>query len=294
MGTKNYGVSNKAKLLNITRQTEGQTYMQVLLRFIQERFLYRLSVREYRENFFLKGGALLYAHERFNARPTLDMDFMGDRIDRDKQNIKQAFRTICAIECEEDGVTFDCGEEDVMVEDIALDREYNGVCVHLTAHLDTIVQPISMDVGFGDVIIPEPVNLDYPLLLEDLPEVNVAAYSLETVVAEKFQTMIDRSEGNSRMKDFFDVYTILKSGKMDAAVLEDAVREVMANRGSAYMENHPLFDTKFAASEQRQTMWRAFLRKMNYPVALEFGEVMDVITKALKPMWELKKIKYEE
>ena len=76
---------------------------------------------------------------------------------------------------------------------------------------------------------------------------NVAAYSLETVVAEKFQTMIDRSEGNSRMKDFFDVYTILKSGKMDAAVLEDAVREVM-----------------------------------------------DVITKALKPMWELKKIKYEE
>ena len=123
---------------------------------------------------------------------------------------------------------------------------------------------------------------------------NVAAYSLETVVAEKFQTMIDRSEGNSRMKDFFDVYTILKSGKMDAAVLEDAVREVMANRGSAYMENHPLFDTKFAASEQRQTMWRAFLRKMKYPVALEFGEVMDVITKALKPMWELKKIKYEE
>ena len=128
MGTKNYGVSNKAKLLNITRQTEGQTYMQVLLRFIQERFLYRLSVSEYRENFFLKGGALLYAHERFNARPTLDMDFMGDRIDRDKENIKQAFRTICAIECEEDGVMFDCGEEDVTVEDIALDREYNGVC----------------------------------------------------------------------------------------------------------------------------------------------------------------------
>lgn len=291
MAEKNYGVSNKAKLLNITRKTEGQTYMQVLLRFIQERFLYRLSVSEFREHFFLKGGALLYAHERFNARPTLDMDFMGDRIDRDKENIKQAFRAICAIECEEDGVRFDCGEEDVTVEDITLEREYNGVCVHLTAHLGTIVQPISMDVGFGDVIIPEPVDLDYPLLLEGLPEVNVAAYSLETVVAEKFQTMIDRAESNSRMKDFFDVYTILKSGKVDTAVLEEAVREVLANRGTEYMEGHPLFERGFAETEQRQTMWRAFLRKMKYPVALEFGEVMDVITKALKPMWErMKKI----
>ena len=91
MAEKNYGVSNKAKLLNITRQTEGQTYMQVLLRFIQERFLYRLSVSAYRDHFFLKGGALLYAHERFNARPTMDMDFMGDRINRDRENIRRAF-----------------------------------------------------------------------------------------------------------------------------------------------------------------------------------------------------------
>ena len=91
MAEKNYGVSNKAKLLNITRQTEGQTYMQVLLRFIQDRFLYRLSVSAYRDHFYLKGGALLYAHERFNARPTMDMDFMGDRINRDRENIRRAF-----------------------------------------------------------------------------------------------------------------------------------------------------------------------------------------------------------
>ena len=101
--------------------------------------------------------------------------------------------------------------------------------------------------------------------------------------------MIDRSEGNSRMKDFFDVYT-LRSGKVDAAVLEDAVREVMANRGTVYIEGHPLFEAEFAASEQRQTMWRAFLRKMKYPVALEFGEVMEVITSELKPMWESCKV----
>ena len=140
------------------------------------------------------------------------------------------------------------------VEDIALEREYNGVCVSLTAHLDTIAQSISMDVGFGDVIIPQPVDLDYPLLLENLPEVNVRAYSLETVVAEKFHTMIDRAESNSRMKDFFDVYTILRSGKVDLEVLEEAVREVLVNRGTSYMDGHPLFGPEFVASEQRQMM----------------------------------------
>lgn len=143
-----------------------------------------------------------------------------------------------------------------------------------------------MDVGFGDVIIPQPVDLDYPLLLEDLPEVNVRAYSLETVVAEKFQTMIDRAESNSRMKDFFDVYTILRSGKIDMEVLEGAVHEVFVNRGTTYMDEHPLFSSEFVASGQRQVMWRTFLKKMKYPVALEFGEVIDAILPTLKPMWE--------
>lgn len=183
-------------------------------------------------------------------------------------------------------MTFDNGEVDVRVEGIALEKDYNGVCVHLTAHLDTIVQPISMDVGFGDVIIPEPVDLDYPLLLDELPDVNVAAYSLETVVAEKFQAMIDRAESNSRMKDFFDVYTIIRSGKVDMNVLEEAVQEVFSNRGTVYMEGHPLFEEEFVNSAQRQTMWNAFLRKMKYPLALDFTEVMEVIMASLKPIWE--------
>lgn len=286
MATKNYAVSNKARLLNITRQKEGLTFMQVLLRFIHERFLYRLSVSDYREHFFLKGGALLYAHEKFEARPTLDIDFMGERISRDRGNIKQAFREICSIPCEADGVKFDCGEDEVVVEDITLEREYNGIRVHMTAHLDTIVQPISMDVGFGDVIIPEAVNLDYPLLLDDMPEVNVAAYSLETVVAEKFQTMIDRAENNSRMKDFFDVYHILHGERICPSLLEEAVREVFANRGTEYQEHHPLFEHSFVDSNVRQAMWLTFLRKIKYKGTLGFDEVVSMITKVLKPIWD--------
>ena len=286
---KDYGKSNRTKLLNLSRQTKGADYNLILLRFVQERFLYRLSLSAYRENFFLKGGALLFAHERFAARPTRDMDFLGDHISRDKENIKRIMHEICSIECEEDGMTFECGEDEIWLEDITAEKEYNGTRVHMTAHMDTIVQQFSIDVGFGDVIVPQPAQLDYPLLIEGLPAVNVEAYSLETVVAEKFQTMIDRGTINSRMKDFFDVYTILRSGKVDSAVLRDAVREVFANRETVYMEGHPLFEPAFVESEQRQVMWRTFLRKMKYPVTLEFGEVVSDILLVLKPLWEMLK-----
>ena len=152
---KNYGKSNRTKLLNLARKTKGADYNLILLRFVQERFLYRLSLSAYRKNFFLKGGALLFAHERFAARPTRDMDFLGDHIGRDKENIKRIMLEICRIECEEDGVTFECGKDDIWLEDITVEVEYNGTRVHMTAHMDTIVQPFSIDVGFGDVIVQD-------------------------------------------------------------------------------------------------------------------------------------------
>lgn len=283
---KNYGKSNRDKLLNLAKQTKGTDYNLILLRFVQERFLYRLSLSAYRENFFLKGGALLFAHDRFAARPTRDMDFLGDRISRDKENIKRIMLEICSIACEEDGVTFDCGEEEIWLEDITVEKEYNGTRVHMTAHMDTIVQPFSIDVGFGDVIVPEPVNLDYPLLLEDLPEVNVAAYSLETVAAEKFQTMIDRGTINSRMKDFFDVYTIMKSGKVDSGLLKEAVVEVFENRGTKADPNSVVFSDGFAQDQMRQTMWKAYLKKIKYQGELPFADVMGVVREVLRPMME--------
>ena len=281
---KNYGKSNRTKLLNLSKQTKGADYNLVLLRFVQERFLYRLSLSAYRENFFLKGGALLFAHERFAARPTRDMDFLGDHISRDKENIKRIMHEICSIECEEDGVTFECGEDEIWLEDITIEKEYNGTRVHMTAHMDTIVQQFSIDVGFGDVIVPQPAQLDYPLLIEGLPAVNVEAYSLETVVAEKFQTMIDRGTINSRMKDFFDVYSILKAGKVDEALLKEAVIEVFANRGTELDADNVVFTDDFAQDGMRQTMWKAYLKKIKYKEELPFTEVMDVVRERLQPM----------
>ena len=281
---KDYGKSNRTKLLNLSRQTKGADYNLILLRFVQERFLYRLSLSAYRENFFLKGGALLFAHERFAARPTRDMDFLGDHISRDKENIKRIMHEICSIECEEDGMTFECGEDEIWLEDITAEKEYNGTRVHMTAHMDTIVQQFSIDVGFGDVIVPQPAQLDYPLLIEGLPAVNVEAYSLETVVAEKFQTMIDRGTINSRMKDFFDVYTILKADKVDEALLKEAVAEVFANRGTEMDADNVVFSDGFAQDGMRQTMWKAYLKKIKYKDEFPFTEVMDVVRGRLQPM----------
>ena len=285
MEKKNVAMSIRTRLLNIQKSVSGTDYMQVLLRYIQERMLYRLSMSQYRDNFCLKGSALLFAYEKFKARPTKDIDFLGDKISRDKETIRKAFREICSIQCPEDGLAFDNGENDIKVEDISLDKEYNGVTVTVTAHLDTIVQPFSMDIGFGDIVVPEPQELDYPLLLDDMPEVSINAYSLETVVAEKFQTMIDRALANSRMKDFYDVYSILSSDKVDKGILSDAIVSVFNNRGTGYDDNHPLFNGEFKNDPIKQTQWNAFLKKMKYKGILPLNEVVDYITEKLSPYW---------
>ena len=152
MTTKNYARSVRAKLLNISKE-ENVFYQSILTRYFQERLLYRLSVSQYKERFILKGGALLYAHEHLKARPTLDIDFLGQQISRELDNIKETFKKLCDIECFEDGVVFD--KDSVSVEEITLKKEYNGVRVHVKVGLDTASQVISMDVGFGAIPVQQ-------------------------------------------------------------------------------------------------------------------------------------------
>ncbi len=122
----------------------------LISRYFQERLLYRLSVSEYKDKFILKGGALLYAHDGFQARPTLDIDFMAKNVSNDMANIKKIFQDICQIGCEEDGVVFDA--DTIETSEIAISKDYHGVRLSLLAHLDTAQQNISMDIGFGDPI----------------------------------------------------------------------------------------------------------------------------------------------
>lgn len=244
----NSGKSVKERLLNLSR-AEHYSPQMMISRYMQERLLYRLSVSGYRDRFILKGGALLYAHDRFNARPTLDIDFMATRINNDKDNVKRIIKEICSVDCIADGVWYD--SDTVESEEITVNNEYHGVRVFVVAHLDTARQRISMDVGFGDVVTPAPQELAFPALIDTVPQAEIKAYSLETVVAEKFHAMIVLSLANSRMKDFFDVYRILLTDRVDSEVLSDAIRSTFANRGTGYRENHPLFTEEFFSSKDR-------------------------------------------
>lgn len=279
----NSGKSVRARLLNLSR-AEHYNPQMMISRYMQERLLYRLSISNYRERFILKGGALLYAHDRFEARPTLDIDFVATRINNDKGNIKRIVKEICNVDYVTDAVSYDA--DTVEAEDITVNKEYHGIRVSVVAHLDTARQRISMDIGFGDVVIPAPQELAFPTLIDTVPQAKIMAYSLETVVAEKFHAMIVLSLANSRMKDFFDVYRILVTDKVNGEVLQDAIKSTFVNRETSYRENHPLFAEEFFASKDRQSFWNAFLRKIKYPEFIDFQTVGLLIRERLRSYWE--------
>lgn len=279
---KNVGRSIRERLLNLKNESKHE-YMYLLQRYFNERLLYRVSVSPYSEHFLLKGGSLLYAHNGLDCRPTVDVDFLADRISRDREDIVRVFREILNISCPEDGVVFDTS--DMVPSPIAVDKKYPGLRLPFKAKMDTIIKEMSIDIGFGDVITPSPVELEYPLLLERIPEVRLKAYSLETVVAEKFHAMIDRDETNSRMKDFFDVYQIFKDEKVDDEILKDAIRNTFRNRNTGYSEGVHVFLPEFASSEMRLARWKKFLKDIKYKDELPFADVMAYLKAKLEKYW---------
>ena len=280
---KNYGKSVKTKLLNLMNSS-GYKYMYLLARYFNERLLYRVSVSPYRENFLLKGGSLLYAFNGLETRPTIDIDFMAQRISRNREHLEKVFREILSIECLEDGVTFDV--DGLRSEPITVEKEYPGSRFFVTAKMDTIVYPMSMDIGFGDVVTPGPVTIDFPLLLQDSPSINLQAYSLETIVAEKFHAMVERDVNNSRMKDFFDCYQILTTKELDDELLYEAIKATFDNRKLAYNANLQLFNDDFCTEEVRLKRWEVFLKKIQWKESLSFANVMAVVTERLKGLYD--------
>lgn len=283
MEKKNYGKSVKTRLLNLMNETDYK-YMYLLARYFNERLLYRVSVSQYKDNFLLKGGSLLYAMDGLNARPTIDVDFMAERISRDREFLTKVFKVILGIACDEDGVTFDT--ENITMEPITVEKKYPGTRFFFTAHMDSIIHKMSVDIGFGDVVTPYPASIDFPLLLPNIPSVNLQAYSLETVIAEKFHTMLDRDEYNSRMKDFFDCYQLLTKRELDDETLYDAIKATFHNRELEYNPKLKLFTAEFVNDSNRQMRWKLFLRKIQWKEELSFNVVMQVITDRLKPMAE--------
>lgn len=196
--------SVRQRLLNIIRET-GDDANLVWTRYAVERLLYRLCVSEYAGDFVLKGAMLFLAWTGRSHRPTVDIDFLGYGENSDKR-LMRIFRAVCGVEVEDDGLVYD--SETITIAPIREGQEYQGQRVMLTAFLGKARIPLQVDVGFGDVVTPEPRIIIYPTLL-DFPAPRIRSCPHETVIAEKLQTVVARGIANSRMKDFYDLYVWL-------------------------------------------------------------------------------------
>lgn len=282
MNESNKAKSIKARLLNLSKG-ENKKYQQLIVRFFHERLLYRLTKSVYRDKFILKGGALLYAFEKFEPRPTVDLDFMGRFIDNDKDNILNVFKEIAALSYSEDGVTF--LTQTMKANDITIENKYPGVRLSMTASLGTFLQSLTIDIGFGDIICPDAMKMDYPTLFDNLEEPeNLLVYSLESVVAEKFQTMIDRGKFNSRMKDFFDLYRIILAHKFEKELLAEALKVTFENRSTAFNAKNEFFSEDFGKDKMLNQLWDNYIRKMNLNLP-DFRQVHNIISEFMKPYW---------
>ena len=279
---KNIAHSLKARLLNLSDH-DNRRYQQLLVRYMQERFLYRLSVSRYCNNFILKGGALLYAYDEFLPRPTLDVDFLGCRISNDKRDILNAFKEIASDTTTKDGVRFI--PDSIDASDITVEQKYPGLRIKIACFIDTIRKDLTFDIGFGDVITPNPVTMEYPTIIEEMECPRLIAYSLETVVAEKFQTIVDKSVFNSRMKDFYDLYRILIVHKFDEDTLLTAIKATFENRHTDVASAQIVFSPEFANDQTLAKRWSAFCDKINIS-APSFEDTLRAITHAIKPYWE--------
>ena len=226
----------------------------------------------------------MYAYEKFSARPTLDIDFLGNNISNEGTSIVAAFKEICSVPYDEDGVIFDIDK--ITSQNITEFKDYHGIRLSIPVKMDTIAQVLTMDIGFGDVVTPSPIDLDYPVLLEHLPGVNIMAYSLETVIAEKMHAIIDLADQSSRMKDYYDLYNILSKEKYDSTILQDAIERTFENRHTSYDAETVFFSKDFADNQQMQVRWQAFTHKITRDEDLTFSDVVRYLQGKLRPYWE--------
>jgi hypothetical protein len=258
----NLAASVRQRLYNLAR-ARGEELQLVLTRYGIERLLYRLSHTPGGERFVLKGAVLFYVWEGAPHRPTRDVDFWGSG-DSSPENLATVFRAVCVVEVEPDGLTF--LPEGVAVEPIRDRQEYGGVRVTLTAMLGGARIPLQIDVGFGDAITPGPRIEMIPTLL-DFPAPRVRTYPPETVIAEKFQAMVSLGIANTRLKDFFDVWTLCQTQEFDGTTIGDtplaeAIGATFERRNTLLPDRAPLALTDaFGRDPEKQAQWRRFLAR---------------------------------
>ncbi|HSW00523.1 MAG TPA: nucleotidyl transferase AbiEii/AbiGii toxin family protein [Sedimentisphaerales bacterium] len=254
---RNLAQSVHHRLLNRARE-QGEDFNLVLIRYAMERFLYRLGRSRHKDRFILKGAMLFATWTDQPHRPTRDLDLLGIG-DSSDAALRQVFSEIVRTPVEPDGLEFDEGS--ISISEIREAQDYPGKRIGLRVRLGNARLDLQIDVGFGDAVTPEPTEIDFPTLL-DSSAPRIRAYPCETVIAEKFQALVAFGMVISRMKDFYDIWTLSKQFPFDGASLSTAMRATFERRGTAIPEGVPTALTdEFAADRTKQTQWTGFLKR---------------------------------
>ena len=270
---KNIAISVRQRLSTLGK-ARGIEFQRLLVLYALERLLYRLSVSAFADRFILKGASLFSLWMEEPHRRTRDLDLLG-KDSPDPVLFVSLFQELCALAVGDDGMRFDA--ETVKARKIREENEFGGVRVTLTAFLEDARIAIQVDVGFGDAAVPEPQEVVFPTLLSDFAAPRLLAYQKETAIAEKLHALVTLERGNSRMKDFFDLYVLCQEFGFTQERLSAAVRDAFARRGTVLPAEAPDGLTQdFAGDARKQTQWKAF-QTQNVTAPRSEWELPDVV-----------------
>ena len=279
---KNIAASINRRLLNYSREIGADPNL-VLVWYGLERLLYRLSLSPLADRFVLKGAMLFRLWDGDTFRATRDLDLLSF-IRAEASTVTAAFRTICQQQVPDDGVVFD--PSSMQVEPILEQQEYGGLRVRVAGKLGNARLSLRIDVGFGDAITPAAFDASYPTLL-GMPAPKIRVYPKETVIAEKFEAMVTRAMTNTRMKDYYDIWTLARRHVIDPIVLATAIRATFERRQIALPRETPVgLTAEYSRDPAHQSQWRAFVTRNLHELELqdEFERVVKDIAGYLMPI----------
>ena len=273
----------KAIIKNLAREKHISAQL-VLQNYMLERLLERISVSKYQQNFILKGGFLIAAMVGLDTRATMDMDATIKRLPVNEQTVREMFEEICKIELADD-VTFSFRS----IGEIREGDVYTGYRVSLSANYPPMAVPLKLDITTGDKITPKEIVYHFKLLLEDR-SISVLAYNLETIMAEKLETVISRGDQNTRPRDYYDIYILakLQYSNIESNELKAALDATTEKRGSkAVIKNyHSIMDT-VRNSEMMQKQWDNYQKDFEYATDIAFEDTCDAVVKLMDNLMDI-------
>ena len=275
---KNVPASVRHRLLNRAR-SDKRPFNELLQYYAMELFLYRLSRSPHADRFILKGALMLRVWSSSEFRPTMDIDMLG-RTSNEEASIVAQIRNILAVDVEADGLIFD--HNLIQAEQITEDADHSGIRIRFPGLLDSAKVSMQIDIGFGDVVYPEPEKSVFPTML-DYPAPKLLCYSRESAIAEKFEAMVKLGVLNSRMKDFYDIWLLARQFDFDGAKLTEAIRLTFKRRGTMLPKEIEAFNEDFI--DAKQVQWTAFWNKLQQDhVPTLFRDIVSVVESFLAPL----------